>query len=160
VFLAATSPGDWFPEVCSSPSFWIYLYGQYRTFDITKRNLAIVANKTAGRCFFISAVTDEAQGYNGGNKDKVKQVSVLESLERARVELFGGNMAYAVVRRTGCYDRSVALQGALDFWWYSVFLLSEMAASFHRFKPNPSALVLRTRFVIARTTYTDLCPCK
>jgi hypothetical protein len=189
--VVAAHPGRWLPSPqqlqdgeasatgerspCSSPALWVYVYGQYRTFDQTRASLAQAVRLTAGACAFVCGVAAEEPGGSPGDHPQGHSQPAAGSVAAALAALvqpnartpsggggknsdgndgvddgdgeglFGGRFAYAVVRRSGRYDRAVSLSGALDFWWYSVWLLGELASGLHGFEPNPNALVLRTR---------------
>ena len=112
----AASPGAWAPtDSCPTPRLWVLIYGQYRSFDSTQRNLAkLAALGGAGSCFFVAAVTADDAGYRPGGGD----VDVAAKLRAAQAKTFGGAMAFTVCRRRGAYDRATSLQGTLDFFWW------------------------------------------
>ncbi|CAE8582652.1 unnamed protein product [Polarella glacialis] len=170
VSVAAASAGSWLPrEGCSTPKQWVFVYGQYRTFDYTMENLADMASKSSDDCYFLTAVMPDDKGTLGHIAWPAKGPDVASALSFAQQIYFGGRLAYIVVTRSGMYDRALAgremwvppslslidensgsLQGTLDMYWYLVAMNNNnnnarLSALVLGMKPEPTAVVVRTR---------------
>ena len=147
--VVATHPGVWNQSNsmrCPSPRFWIFLYGEYGTFEYTKKNIAKMAFLSAGKCFQFVAVAAETPG---------SDVDVVGGLRDAQKNLFHGAMSYVVVERGGLFSKNCSL-GANDFFWYSLGVVANAAAHFHGFDPHTSSVVLRTSFSVDFDKYFTL----
>jgi hypothetical protein len=127
-------------------------------FDRTRGSLQEVIKRTAGPCFFVSAVTSEESGIPLATRGWKHDINVVEKLVDAQSSTFQGKMAYSVVARTGMYTRLDSLEGLLDFFWYATYMTSQFAAKFHHFTPKASSLLIRTRFDMFYDSYFNLVP--
>jgi len=167
VHVVASSPGKWSAsEECPTPKLWVFLFGQYRSFDRTRDSLREMVEHSAGSCYFVSAVTAEESGIPLNTKSSINDlkggwehdVDVVERMVDAQSSIFGYKMAYAVVQRTGKITRLGSLEGLLNFFWYSVYMTSRLAAEYHHFIPRTSSFVIRTRFDLFYDAHFDLVP--
>jgi hypothetical protein len=162
VDVMAASPGAWNKSLsCQTPKLWIYVYGMYRTHDVVRGTLRQMANYSSNDCYFVSAVVL----HEGGIYTKMIE-------EQA---FFGGRMAFTIVSPRGMYERFpeiagdnwvppsaesqrggvlslservYALQPALDVYWYLLHKNIELAAPIVGLTPQPSSVLIRTRFDI------------
>ena len=145
--VVATSPGKWSPTLdCPAPRLWVLLYGQHRSFDSTKRNLATFSALSSRGCYFVAAVAPDSTGSDAKASHFAGGVNVSSQLLDAQSSIFNESLAFVTVARTGMFERNCSLQGLLDFFWWGSFVLADSAAVFHGLAPDPASVVLRTRF--------------
>lgn len=157
VVVEAADPG----RLACSPSLWILLGGQYRTFDSTARGF-LEAGRRSSACFgvammtevFIDEVDAEKQKWQkpmwraiSKNRDDVASL-----VEKQANETFGGRLAYAVVRRTGAVTD---YPSCLTMWWHGSWAVARWALAVRGLSPRPDSLVIRTRPDVALTDWFD-----
>lgn len=149
------SQGQWMPtQQCPTPRLWIFLSGHYRTFSWTRAALAEVAAISSENCYFVAAAvprhieaeqrTGKWSPVPGGVWPQIASHNDAAAVLMAESSVaFGGRLAYAVLDRTGAYDR---LPAGLAVLWHAVWAVARWVASTRSFLPiDPSAVVVRTR---------------
>lgn len=167
VYVTAASPGAWNKTLsCQTPKLWIYVYGLYRTFDRTRDTLRQMASKSSNDCYFVSAVVPDDSGM---------YTKMIENQA-----FFGGRMAFTIISRQGMYNRpgnmkdavwkppsakenttfihatEKSLQPALDVFWYLLQQATKFATPMLGIIPQPSSVLIRTRFDVVWTKYYTL----
>lgn len=175
ISIVADSPGNWTPRPgCLSPRMWIFLYGQYRTFDYTQHNLKQMAAMSTGDCFMVAAVilekvcSESKPGLCGGRlnlqwrKFASTLLDVLALLNDSRASLFLEHFAYVIVRTTMKIKEAPFAGFGCDRWrcfmcyWYAVYAVVEASSITNEIKVGPSRVVLRTRPDVPFSSYFDL----
>ena len=152
VRLVASTAGSWHATPhCATPRLWILLCGHLRTFAWTRSSLAEIAARSSADCYFVAAAVPlqiEATLRTGFWSPVAPSSAVgtsndaAEALMAASSAAFAGRLAYAVINRSGAYDRATA---GLPLMWHVAWAVARWAAGTHAMAIDPSAVVVRTR---------------
>ena len=152
---------------CETPALWIFLVGQFRTFTATAATVAAFANRSAPECFMIADMipsneTGEIEPQAQERKKKLHNLPSPDSLpllvEDAQRRIFGGRLAYALVRRGQVSESPTArFPGCLALYWHGCWIVAHWAAALAQIQPDATAMVFRTRpDVLLNCTLTGL----
>lgn len=153
VRLVTSSVGSWqATSHCAAPRLWILLCGHLRTFAWTRSSLAEVAARSSADCFFVAAAVPlqiEATVRTGfwsppAPSTAAARISndAADALMAASSAAFAGRLAYAVINRSGAFDRATA---GLPVMWHVAWAVARWAARTHAMAIDPSAVLVRTR---------------
>lgn len=159
----ATVESAWAGRFRCSPTVWLLIAGQYRTFDSTARGFLEAGSRTS-TCFGVAIFTEIFIDQPDELKQKwAKSMWRTVSRDRAAVPAllqqhanttFGatGQFTYAAVRRTGAIEDYPT---CLPFWWHGVWALARWALVSAGLQPLGNALVIRTRPDVALTDWFE-----
>ena len=163
VTIIRASAGQWVPRsACRGPRVWLFLVGHYRTFSWTRDLLASTMNFSSANCYFVCAlVPQQIEPRSVQNKHWSVRPHVWKNLSTnfdgaaelmtESAKAFRGQLAFAVVHRTGKYDQ---MPVAHIVSWHGVWAVARWAAHTHGFSIDPAAVVVRTRpDVLLRTPF-------
>ena len=133
-----------------SVKFWIFVGGQYRTFDSTAKGFARAGAKTT-KDWAVVAVMDEMIDQSDAVKHKwakpmwhsvAKKRDAVPELMRSKEKIFGDRFAYAVLRRKGPI---VDYPACLMLWWHGCWAVARWASALNGVPLREDAIILRTR---------------
>lgn len=152
---------------CNAPTLWLFIAGHMRSFAWTQHHFAKLAHASAGACAYVVALVPEeldapveaaTPGAVGrvdvrGMREAMRQhtglgadATVVQLMRHSAKTTFAKTdappFAYAVVRRSGLISRYPA---CLPFYWHGVWALASWVSTVHRIRPDPHAVIIRTR---------------
>ena len=163
--LLGASPGQWVArEGCQTPRLWVLLTGLYRTMSSTQQSINDMARISSDGCYMVVAMLPAeiekpewwAQVHPSWHNTWARHNYSVESLLRdAQARVFGGHLAFAVVKRSGDLDR---FPGCLPPLWQGVWAIAQWAAGEHALALSADAVVLRSMPDIAYRHALELGP--